>query len=75
MCYRVECGKSCDVFKKQTCQYRLNKRQFRYKLKIQHYTCMDCGEQMVEAKYRGTETMLCTNCNHVLQELQRSYVS
>ncbi|SNR95733.1 hypothetical protein SAMN05446037_100283 [Anaerovirgula multivorans] len=73
MCYRMECVKQCDVYKKQTCQYKLNKKQLEYKMRIKRYTCMDCGEKMIKARYGGIETMICTHCNHILQEVQREY--
>ena len=74
MCYRLECIKECDKFKRQTCQHRLNRKQLRHKLNIGRYTCMDCGRKMVRARYRGIETMVCTKCNHILQQVQRVYV-
>lgn len=75
MCYRLECSRTCDRYKMQTCQYKLNRKQFKYKLRIKQYTCMDCGRKMVHAWYGGRETMICTHCNHPLQELQKAYVS
>lgn len=75
MCYRLECVKECDVTTKKNCLYRLNKKQYEHKIKIRRYTCMDCGQKMVHAWYRGRETMICTHCNHILQELQKAYMS
>lgn len=75
MCYRMECIRKCDRFARQTCQYKLNQRQLEYKIKIGRYTCMECGGEMVQAKYMGNRIIICTRCNHVLRELQRAYVS
>lgn len=62
-CYRLNCKKECDKYKKAACIFKLTKVQqdLIAKIKGKGY-CSKCGRKTIKANYHNMEIQLCTEC-------------
>lgn len=71
-CYREKCDKraECDYLVAAACLDRVTKKQKEIKLQVSKNLCNHCLNEMVRAKYKKKNIMLCTTCNNVLKEIR-----
>ncbi|MBC8588066.1 hypothetical protein [Paratissierella segnis] len=67
-CYRTNCKEKCNDIKKMYCLYKLNKEQQKVIARIRKNNknyCRHCGGKLIQSKYMGQVTRLCTGCGLV----------
>lgn len=66
-CYNSNCKENCDDIKKMYCIHKLTEKQNKFIAKIKN-NCKNCGGRLVQSKYVGQATKLCTSCGIVKNE-------
>lgn len=74
-CYNKKCKvKKCDILMKATCLSKITKDQAKMLenlyIELDGNYCSKCRSEMVQARHRKENIMLCTSCGHIKTKRQ-----